>query len=106
MNPGTGHVSRATKRAAIYNMKAFMRDMAVPGAFCDFVPRVNDGGRWDFIVALGAKTVEVAMPGCHRDVVRNNKSPWMPRLYVDGSSWYWPFALELTKDALGVRSGQ
>jgi hypothetical protein len=33
------------------------------------------------------------MPGCELEKVRTSKPWYSPRLYVDGSSWLWGFAI-------------
>jgi hypothetical protein len=107
INPGTGPViaEEITESHAMKNMAAFITD--VLDAYPDYNDRIAwwinpiepDEGRWTFIVEItGGAQIEVLMPGAPLDEVRYlaepNQDPWdYPRLYVDGSSWLWCFAI-------------
>lgn len=104
LNPGTGPVGgEPTAAAAIANMEAFVADATRENGYditCDFTPTGEDGeGRWQFTVISDDGTVhEVEMPGLPLSQVRFMREPeqniWdFPRLYVDGSSWVWAYAL-------------
>lgn len=108
INPGSGAVSGATEENAIENMKHFLVDCNI-GAnykFARFPEYDQDDGRFSFMVyeSGGIRGIHhwVDMPGLPLDKVRymgTDQNPWhYPRLYVDGSSWLWSFALLETKD--------
>ena len=58
-------------------------------------------GRWTFtVISPFGKSVEVEMPGIPLDEVRylgeEDQNIWnYPRLYVDGSSWLWLYAIDV-----------
>ncbi|MCF7982270.1 MAG: hypothetical protein K9K86_09820, partial [Pseudomonadales bacterium] len=58
-------------------------------------PSADNGGRYGFILKKDGreKLIDIDMPGCDPDLVQRSE-PWVsPRLYVDGSSWLWQFAI-------------
>src|SRR4029077_10017060 len=71
--------------------------------------RKHDGtGRYQFNLHRGICTVKVDMPGLPLDEVRCTKDfmpSGCPRLYVDGNSWWWCFALGQAKRALEDHDG-
>jgi hypothetical protein len=116
INPGTGPVTGATLENADENIRQFVQDLR-DGLFrdgpdhCEFAKIFVRRGdtSWDedgrFAFVIWGKTVdgqdwenEIDMPGLPLDQVRWIDGPdqniWdFPRLYVDGSSWAWKFAL-------------
>jgi hypothetical protein len=103
INPGSGPVRGATHAEAVLNIKAFAKDLEGE----DGVTRVDVGdadaerdGRYVFLVTVDGKKHEVEMPGLPLRQVNYGAEAdddiWdFPRLYVDGSSWVWPFALNV-----------
>jgi hypothetical protein len=102
-NPGTGPVENATLENAEANMVQFIADSPLAdeltyerGSY-----HGDEDGRYCFIVIwkkCEQFCVEVLMPGWALDRVRYMGEPeqnaWdFPRLYVDGSSWLWEFAV-------------
>lgn len=99
-NPGTGPVSDRTPEQAAINMGFFLDDCRIAGLTCKRVPEHDYGdGRYAFLVCrAGYEPVEIQMPGRAIDRVRftgaADQNIWdYPRLYVDGSSWVWMYAL-------------
>ena len=94
INPGSGSVPDATEANAQANMTTFVEDLGVEGASVERDPGQDAEGRFAFILTLTSGTeFEIDMPGLPLDQVRPG-IPWeQPRLYVDGSSWLWGFAL-------------
>ncbi|MEU5133400.1 hypothetical protein [Streptomyces californicus] len=95
INPGSGPVEEATEQQAAENIQAFIADLAkehgLAVASIDRTP-LADYGEGRFAFALGitdGRRIEIQMPGVPVDRIR---AGWA-RLYVDGSSWYWDFAL-------------
>lgn len=101
INPGSGPVDGATFENAQANMVTFCVDLVKTGvakeaAFLDTM--ASSRGRWEFIVTADGNEYEVEMPGLLLERVRfmdrEDQNIWdFPRLYVDGSSWVWMFAL-------------
>ncbi len=112
INPGTGPVEGSTLDNAYTNMAALVRDAGWPGAKCRRDPtRDVEGGRWPFLITCPPNKDEprewellVDMPGIPLDEVRYTGEPgqniWhFPRLYVDGSSCVWKFAVNQVREA-------
>lgn len=102
INPGSGPVSDATESAARAAVDHFVEDLReLHGIATAGVEPVRDegDGRWSFNLTFAdGRRVEVEMPGLPVERVRWMGGPdqniWdFPRLYVDGSSWVWLFAL-------------
>jgi hypothetical protein len=110
VNPGTGVVSGATEQHAIANIQAFIqdcvnRDSALTGMAFFRTPETDYGdGRYGFDLLWQDKTVEIQMPGWELERVRFTGAEGQnilnfPRLYVDGNSWAWKFAINCTVGA-------
>lgn len=103
INPGTEPVAEATEEYAIENMRHFVTDCKQDGLRFVRVPELDYGeGRFAFLLWRGERCHEIQMPGITLNAVRFTgdvgQSAWdFPRLYVDGSSWLWKFAV-LDKD--------
>lgn len=102
INPGTGPVAGATVEAARSNMDTFVSDLRDAGVYVVGMtrrPTSDDEGRFAYELTMGdTRRVEVEMPGLPLDRVRFMDQPgqdiWQfPRLYIDGSSWIWKWAL-------------
>ncbi len=99
INPGSGPVPDASAEEASKNIQAFAADLRERGhdvalGECG----LEDEGRYSFVVTVDGITREIEMPGIPLDQVRWLNEPeqniWdFPRLYVDGSSWVWKYAL-------------
>lgn len=110
INPGTGPVDGAREREARRNIGAFCRELA----FRDPIIRIkrchdnDDDGRYGFTLTRGIRETVVDMPGLPLDRVRmgNGDNAWnFPRLYVDGNSWLWPYAISMARDDLRDHDG-
>lgn len=107
INPGTGPVEGATLDHAYENMRALLKDCGRPEAKFRRDPETDvEGGRFPFLVTCPPDgeehhkewEVTVDMPGIPLEEVRflgkKDQNIWhFPRLYVDGSSWVWKFAI-------------
>jgi len=99
INPGTGPLESGTKAQARLNLIALLVEAGVGPVAVGRM--VSDGrGRWDVTCRTKGRSVDVSIPGCPLGNLRDGKDMWRPRLYVDGNSWYWRFAVELVSDAL------
>ena len=108
INPGSGPVGGASEEEAVANIHAFIDDLieqghaAALGAYGD-----EDDGRWPFDIVVDGDGHDIEMPGIPlaqvRYLGRDDQDIWdFPRLYVDGSSWVWCFALSAaSKGATG-----
>ena len=119
INPGTGPVEGSTLEHAYRNMEALLRDAGCPAAKWRRDPaRDVEGGRWPFLVTCPPNAEEprewdclVDMPGIPLDEVRYVGGPgqniWdFPRLYVDGSSWVWKFAVSQLREKASPPNGE
>lgn len=108
INPGTGPVTDATEELAIAAATKMVDDIKLQGATFKRAPQRDESdGRYGFVFSFGERSVDVDIPGLSLDRVRYvggaNQNPWrFPRLYVDGSSWLWEFAIGNIRDALGA----
>jgi len=105
VNPGSGPVLDSTEAEATRNMKQFVLDLAESGvtsgepARC---PKADEDGRFGFELyvenAEGRRRVEILMPGIQLERVRylglHQNMLDFPRLYVNGASWFWMFAVD------------
>lgn len=107
INPGSGPVAQATEEHAAINITVFADDLRAGGhnvRGCTRTPDNDYGeGRYAFELAMAdGRTIEIQMPGLPIDRVRymdeDEQNIWdFPRLYVDGSSWVWKFALGVSE---------
>lgn len=105
INPGSGPVEDATYENAVTAIEQFCIDLAAahgtPGEDVEWVAldRQGDGdGRFPFSVSVPWRSAAllVDMPGCDPELTQRGE-PWVsPRLYVNGSSWLWGFAVDVS----------
>jgi hypothetical protein len=114
VNPGSGPVQSSTEENAWVNIRSFVDDLGAKGVAVVNILRRSDAdrreGRYEFDLFLRdpqpqeesapRSKISVSMPGRPLDRVRYLKLPeqdiWQfPRLYIDGSSWVWFFAIEV-----------
>lgn len=98
INPGSGPVADATEENAIKNIEIFIKDCKVKGIIWHRLPENDEKGRFCFKLIGNEREHIVDMPGLPIEQVRyiDNKTQniWhFPRLYVDGSSWVWKYAI-------------
>jgi hypothetical protein len=111
LNPGAGPCSDyggpCSARWAASNMRAFAKDVG-GGCTVDYIAP-DDCGRFSFWLRHRTRKVQVLMPGLSRARVRYmgeaGQNIWnFPRLYIDGHSLSWLYAVSATRDVLGVES--
>lgn len=101
INPGSGPVGGATVEHARANAVVLVADVALQyGVDTVVEPPFTDlgDGRWSFVLVIADTRHEVQMPGLPVEQVRylgtEDQNIWdFPRLYVDGSSWVWKYAV-------------
>ena len=93
LNPGTGCVGgRCTMASAWRNLEALMERDGVEGEITSDPDAENEGGRFLLVLKIkGRRPILVDMPGCSLARLKNETMD-QPRMYVDGSSWFWQFA--------------
>lgn len=120
INPGTGPVPNATVENAIVAAHALVADVAsiaprydeerrLEGVTFDRASKLDSDGRFGFVFALGSECVEVEIPGWPVEKLRylddEGQNCWnFPRLYVDGSSWLWMYAITAIREALATEA--
>jgi hypothetical protein len=106
INPGAGPVEGATRENAEANMRQLLADANAANGTFELV-RADSNGRFKFTAKLGEHECEVDMPGLPLNQVRSDDLLRIPRLYVNGSSWFWGYAVGFVGDALhGVEDGE
>lgn len=115
LNPGAGRVrGRVTHKDADRNMRALLKEINLPGLdWCHDKStkgcRGGYEGRYDYIV-LGPRVGSsvlcfvVCMPGLPLERVRFTSFETQdclefPRLYVNGNSYYWLYAVSVLRDS-------
>ena len=97
INPGTGPVAGASYFYAKTNMAMLLVDAGGHSLTEIKDPDLGDG-RFRFFGCFGGRWHEIDMPGLPLAEVRymgdEGQNIWdFPRLYVDGSSWVWKYAI-------------
>ena len=106
INPGTGPVDGATQEQAQANMQEFLAALGLGEGVSAEMKGPSIGGddqpdgRWSFIVSLSEHSCEVEIPGVTGLSEAAKAARIHPRLYVDGDSWYWDFAIRAVVRAL------
>lgn len=107
INPGSGPVANSTYEQARANMDVLVKDALGEQAGEAVITNDNieDGGRFSFHIHFMGQSVDVDMPGIPLERVRymgeKGQNIWhYPRLYVDGSSWVWEFAIPSVRERL------
>jgi hypothetical protein len=95
INPGTETDETATLENALYIAKelAKLYKEEVPTLKLKRNEKNDYGGWYGFILTDGNKSVEVDIPGDNPETVMKGEPFKSRRLYVDGSSWLWGYAL-------------
>lgn len=103
ISPGTEPRPDATEDNAAQIIRRFIDDLGLPGIACTRTPDDDPAypaGYYAFRLSAGEYACTVDVPGVDPDTVQLGK-PWRSsRLYVNGSSWLWGFALGFAADAL------
>lgn len=101
INPGTGSVADATLEEAQKNIIQLIKDADLnpDEVTIKHNPKWDSDGRFGFLLKMGDHQCDVDMPGLPLKQVRFMDKPdqniWhFPRLYVDGGSWVWSFAIK------------
>jgi len=104
INPGSGPVrGKNLKSNAINNISQFLQDVGGNSEW-EYIKKQEDG-RFLFVISSVVADVEVEMPGLPLEEVRyidkNNQNIWdFDRLYINGSSWVWLYAVQSMQELL------
>lgn len=98
INPGSGKVKSGTVKQSEINIKAFIKDLDVKCEY-KFID-VDTDGRHTYKIWNKKYKHTIDMPPGILDNVRylaggDQNMRDFPRLYVDGSSWVWCYALDM-----------
>ena len=112
INPGSGKIKKGFEINAVENMKQLVQDLKKVGISNIRIynkKKVDNTGRWLFQLKSNNKTIEITMPGWNLEHTRFMGLPgqniWnFPRMYVDGSSWVWKYAIGVIKDAINEKT--
>lgn len=105
INPGT----EARTGSTVVNATMVAKELAaifkekIPGLKLKRDESRDDRDGWyGFVLTDGKTTVEVDIPGDNPEEVMRGE-PWVSRrLYVDGSSWLWGYAVGIVADRFGL----
>lgn len=122
INPGTEPLRDAKLDLAAEAVLRFVEDLRTPGLGFEPIddmtvsralhPGAIDGkhpdqdnpeGWFDFRITRGHRVCYVSTPGVPFEIARGTPERGCmegPRLYVEGESWWWPFALGVAHRAL------
>jgi hypothetical protein len=109
INPGSGPVDDTTEANAIDNIRHYIADCEIEALNWVRIPEHDYGqGRYAFLIWKDNQCWEIQMPGLPLDKVRYVGQPqniWdYPRLYINGSSWVWCYALLKKEDETNERN--
>lgn len=100
-NPGTDKNPHPTRRQAAENMKQFVADCGLNRISFRATPRkdydkTEGDGRFAFVMSRTRWSIEIQMPGIPLQTVRytGGDAFGFRRLYVNGNSWLWEFAVK------------
>lgn len=98
INPGAGPVDDASYDLALEAVKVFAKELGIDDIR---VTRFREGdgeGRWGFNISHQGKSAQLLVPGKPVEFLKDREDWKVPRFYVDGSSWYWRFAIGIIQD--------
>lgn len=101
-NPGTAARPGATAENAEAVMRRLAADVRLLPDEVRRDPTMDDieRGRFGFVVRRGSVVVEIQIPGDDPDEVAQGRPFVSRRLYVDGSSWLYGYALNIIEGRL------
>lgn len=107
INPGAGPVEGAFLGYARQNISQLILDAGFKLEQVEIIhhSKYDDSGRFFFQLKHNGRTCEVEIPGLDLSLVRylisEEQNIWdFPRLYVNGSSFVWLFAISLVRESL------
>lgn len=102
VNPGTEAQSNHSADNATKTAEAILQDLEIKDVrFARCAHRDSADGWYGFDFIGPAGKVDVDIPGIAPDVVTLGRPFKSPRLYVDGSSWLYGYALSAIERKIG-----
>lgn len=103
VNPGSGPVDEASEVYANKNITQLIEDIGLEGLKSRRdSPEDYGEGRYAYQLIHNQRYVEVQMPGLPlervRDIEQDRTEGGFARLYVNGSSWFWKYAVDIIKN--------
>ncbi|MEU6295050.1 hypothetical protein [Streptomyces erythrochromogenes] len=102
MNPGAEPLPLGTKETAQANMAVFVEDVNAEASIVtsyEPAPSTDDGeGRFGFTLSLAdGRVFDILMPGIPLERLRGDGTNAFAyhRVYVDGNSWLWGYAVAI-----------
>jgi hypothetical protein len=105
LSPGLKSMEGAKELYANQNIAHLLEDANLKGVAYRRDPSSDDGdGRFAYHLSCGEKEIKIDMPGLPLEQVRyvdgeDQNVLDFPRLYVDGSSWFWKFAVDSVRES-------
>lgn len=89
----------STMEHAYVNMEALLAEAGLPPVYARDMTANEDDGRFAFVVPMGRHRadVTVSMPGIPLATLKS-RTALPPRLYVNDSSWMWPYAVSTLRE--------
>ena len=112
INPGAGPVTDANIDHALRNIEHFIKDIGIAGVEWEHNEALTADGRYGLtLTAPNGSMCQIEMPGRELSGVRftgeANQNIWhFPRLYVDGNSWVWQYAVSQARETLTGRQDE
>lgn len=105
VNPGTGDVEDATLKDAKDSIEQFVSELKIDDITIKHRSKRDERGRYCFVLKHNGQKCEIMMPGIPIEQVKfsdpKTQNAWhYPRLYVDGGSWLWLYAVEIARETL------
>lgn len=101
INPGTEPIVKTTEDNAIKLAEYIAKDLKLDITNWQRNPKADDNqGRYGFIFKGAGGKVDVDIPGIDPDITRKSMPFESPRLYVNGSSWLYGYALDFIYDGI------
>ena len=101
VSPGAGRIhGRVLLKHAWKNMRLFRREVASQARIVRETGHDSEG-RYVFVLVLDNRVVSVCMPCLPWP--GGDQHDWY-RLYVEGNSWFWCYAVEIARECLAGSS--
>ena len=105
INPGTEARDGATEQNAQSVAADICKTLSIPAGLLERDPSGDGGGWFRFKLNAGGDPLEIDIPGDDPATVIKGKPFVSRRLYVDGSSWLYGYALNRIEDHIRGASG-
>lgn len=100
INPGTESLTTHSEKNAIIIAQTICKDLEIPEKHFKRNPERDNDGYYGFVFMGKGGKIDVDIPGINPETVIKGKPFESPRLYVDGSSWLYGYALDFIYDGI------